>query len=58
VCKYLRWHLDKVYVKINCLAHYLWRAVDYEGMSYSPTLGQIFGLFKLLPSSADRFQCC
>jgi putative transposase len=31
VCKYLRWHLDKVYVKINGLAHYLWRAVDYEG---------------------------
>ncbi len=27
-------------------------------VSYSPTLGQIFGLFKLLPSSADRFQCC
>jgi putative transposase len=27
-------------------------------LSYSPTLGQIFGLFKLLPSSADRFQCC
>jgi xanthine/uracil permease len=27
-------------------------------LSYSPTLGQILGLFKLLPSSADRFQCC
>jgi len=29
-----------------------------RALSSSPTLGQIFGLFKLLPSSADRFQCC
>ncbi len=26
-----RWHLDKVFVKINGEAHYLWRAVDHEG---------------------------
>jgi hypothetical protein len=26
-------------------------------MSYSPTLGQISGWFKLLPAPADRFQC-
>jgi len=26
-----RWHLDKVYVKINGEMHYLWRAVDHEG---------------------------
>jgi hypothetical protein len=32
--------------------------VPVGGVSYSPTLGQIFVLFKLLPSSADRFQCC
>ena len=24
-----RWHLDEVFVKINCQAHYLWRAVDH-----------------------------
>jgi putative transposase len=26
-----RWHLDEVFVKINCKQHYLWRAVDHEG---------------------------
>ena len=44
---------------------YYWK-VDEAGqqlpyldeMSYSPSLGQISGLFKLLPAPADRFQCC
>ena len=26
-----QWHLDEVFVKINGVAHYLWRAVDHEG---------------------------
>ena len=26
-----RWHLDEVFVKINGVKHYLWRAVDGEG---------------------------
>ena len=26
-----RWHLDEVFVKINGIKHYLWRAVDHEG---------------------------
>ena len=26
-----RWHLDKVFVRINGETHYLWRAVDHEG---------------------------
>ena len=26
-----KWHLDEVFVKINGVAHYLWRAVDHEG---------------------------
>ena len=26
-----QWHLDEVFVKINCETHYLWRAVDHEG---------------------------
>ena len=25
-----RWHLDEVFVKINGVPHYLWRAVDHE----------------------------
>ena len=26
-----RWHLDEVFVKINGVTHYLWRAVDHDG---------------------------
>ena len=26
-----RWHLDQMFVKINGVKHYLWRAVDHEG---------------------------
>ena len=26
-----QWHLDEVFVKINVVRHYLWRAVDHEG---------------------------
>jgi putative transposase len=26
-----RWHLDEIFVKINGVTHYLWRAVDHEG---------------------------
>jgi putative transposase len=30
-CPEWRWHLDEVFVKINSVTHYLWRAVDHEG---------------------------
>ncbi len=30
-CHQWQWHLDEVYVKINGVTHYLWRAVDHEG---------------------------
>lgn len=26
-----RWHVDEMFVKINGVTHYLWRAVDHEG---------------------------
>src|SRR4028118_2353483 len=26
-----RWHLDEVFVKVNGVQHYRWRAVDHEG---------------------------
>jgi putative transposase len=29
--RHWRWHLDKVFVKINGERHHLWRAVDHEG---------------------------
>lgn len=28
--RHWRWHLDKVFAKINDKRHYLWRAVDHE----------------------------
>ncbi len=30
-CRQWQWHLDEVYLKINGMTHYLWRAVDHEG---------------------------
>jgi putative transposase len=29
--RHRQWHLDEVFVKINGVKHYLWRAVDHEG---------------------------
>ncbi|WP_348631956.1 DDE-type integrase/transposase/recombinase [Pontixanthobacter sp. CEM42] len=29
--RHWRWHLDKMFVKINGKTDYLWRAVDHEG---------------------------
>ena len=29
--RHWQWHLDEVFVKINGVTHYLWRAVDHEG---------------------------
>jgi putative transposase len=29
--KHWQWHLDEVFVKINGVTHYMWRAVDHEG---------------------------
>ena len=29
--RHWQWHLDEVYVKINGVTHYLWRAVDHDG---------------------------
>ena len=29
--RHWRWHLDKMFVKINGETHYLWRVVDHEG---------------------------
>jgi hypothetical protein len=36
----------------------VYREKAHLSVSYSPSLGQISGLFKLLPAPADRFQCC
>ncbi|WP_077970311.1 DDE-type integrase/transposase/recombinase [Bartonella apihabitans] len=29
-CSGLKWHLDEVFIKINSVKHYLWRAVDHN----------------------------
>ena len=30
-CRHWRWHLDEVFVRINGVTRYLWRAVHHEG---------------------------
>ena len=35
-CRQWQWHVDEVYVKINGVTHYLWRAVDHEGHARRP----------------------
>jgi putative transposase len=27
-----KWHMDEIFVKINGVGHYLWRAVDQDGV--------------------------
>jgi putative transposase len=29
--RHRQWHLDEMFVKINGVKHYLWRAIDHEG---------------------------
>jgi putative transposase len=41
-----KWHLDEVFVKINGERHYLWRAVDHEGVR-----NNIRVMVKVIPSS-------
>ena len=36
-----RWHPDEVFVKINGETHYLWRAVDHEGICQTKILAII-----------------
>lgn len=31
-----RWHMDEVFVRINGVIHYLWRAVDHESEVLEP----------------------
>ncbi len=38
-----RWHLDEVFVKVNGVRHYLWRAIDHEGRRCSRPLSQSIG---------------
>src|SRR5436305_11185977 len=40
-----KWHLDEVFLKINGVTHYLWRAVDQNGVV----------LAILVPPKRDRF---
>jgi putative transposase len=31
-CRFAKWHLDEVFIKINDEQKYLWRAIDADGM--------------------------
>jgi putative transposase len=58
-CRQWRWHLDEVYVKINGVTHYRWRAVDHEGevleSIVAPGKGALVRIFEMpsLKISAD-----
>jgi len=43
-----KWHLDEVFLKINGVQHYLWRAVDQKGSSL---------IFLSSPSATDSQPC-
>jgi putative transposase len=55
--KHWRWHLDEVFVKINGVTHYLWRAVDHEGEVLESIVTKTRGrkaALKLLKKSIKR----
>lgn len=47
-CRQWQSHLDEVYVKINGVTHYLWRAVDHEG-EVLESIVSVFRRAKLTP---------
>ena len=52
-----QWHLDEVFVKINGETHYLWRAVDHEGVvleSYVTKRRDRKAAFKFLRKTMKR----
>ncbi len=54
----LQWHLDEVFVKINGVQHYLWRAVDHEGEvleSYVTKFRDRAAAFKFLKKAMKQY---
>ena len=53
-----QWHLDEVFVKINGVQHYLWRAVDHEGEvleSYVTKSRNMDAALKFLKKAMKRY---
>ena len=53
-----QWHLDEVFVKINGVQHYLWRAVDHEGEvleSYVTKSRNMAAALKFLKKAMKRY---
>jgi len=53
-----KWHLDEMFVKINGVQHYLWRAVDHEGEvleSYVTKKRNKAAAFKFLRKAMKRY---
>jgi len=53
-----RWHVDEVFVKINGKTHYLWRAIDHEGVvidCYVSTKRNTKAALKFLRKSIRRY---
>ena len=56
-CRHWRWHLDRVFVKINGEKRHLWHAVDHEGEvpeSFVSKTHDRNGALKLLKTSLKR----
>ena len=54
------WHLDEIFVKINGVQHYLWRAVDHEGEvleSYVTKTRDKPAALRFLKKAMKRYGC-
>ena len=53
-----RWHVDEVFIRINGVQHYLWRAVDHEGEVievFATKLGNRRAVLKFLRRAMKRY---
>jgi len=53
--RHRRWHLDEVFVKINSVKHYFWRAVDHEGEVLEGFVTKIRNRKAAMKFSENRF---
>ncbi len=48
-----KWHLDELFIQINGVQHYLWRAVDQDGQRFLAAYGPIAAAYR--ETHHDRF---
>ncbi len=52
------WHVDEVFVKVNCKRHYFWRVIDHEGEVLEATVTKRINkaaALKFLKKSIKRY---